>query len=169
MTSLSRALRASALTTVLTGSLLTSVVAGAAPSFAVTKLSDASAASQLSASGIGRSSSGGCTDRNVATCTSYEQINQATVSGIKTFKSISGCAITITGGTEVGHASGTYSHYNGYKVDVSPTTCVSSYITSHYSYSGVRGDGATLYTAPSGNVYARESNHWDITYYSCGC
>jgi hypothetical protein len=145
-------------------------VAGlAGPSHAVTKLTDAQAASQLSAVGITRVSTGGCTTRSVSTCTSYEQINQETVSGIKTFKSISGCAITITGGTEVGHASGTYSHYNGYKVDVSPTTCVSNYITSHYSYSGVRGDGATLYTAPSGNVYARESNHWDITYYTCGC
>jgi len=145
-------------------------VAGlAGPSHAVTKLTDAQAASQLSAVGITRVSSGGCTTRSISTCTSYEQINQETVSGIKTFKSISGCAITITGGTEVGHASGTYSHYNGYKVDVSPTTCVSNYITSHYSYSGVRGDGATLYTAPSGNVYARESNHWDITYYTCGC
>jgi hypothetical protein len=145
-------------------------VAGlASPSQAVTKLTDAQAASQLSAVGITRVSTGGCTNRNVSTCTSYEQINQETVSGIKTFRSISGCAITITGGTETGHASGTYSHWNGYKVDVSPTTCVSNYITSHYSYSGVRGDGARLYTAPSGNVYARESNHWDITYYSCGC
>ena len=145
-------------------------VAGlASPSQAVTKLTDAQAASQLSAVGITRVSTGGCTNRNVSTCTSYEQINQETVSGIKTFRSISGCAITITGGTETGHASGTYSHWNGYKVDVSPTTCVSNYITSHYSYSGVRGDGARLYTAPSGNVYARESNHWDITYYVCGC
>lgn len=169
MTHLSRAVRASALTTVLAGSLLTSVVTGAAPSFAVTKLSDASAASQLSASGIGRSSSGGCTNRNVSTCTSYEQINQESVSGIKTFKSISGCAITITGGTETGHASGTYSHWNGYKIDTPVTTCTTNYITSHYTYSGVRGDGATLYTAPSGNVYAKEGNHWDITYYVCGC
>ncbi len=145
------------------------IVGLASPSHAVTRLTDAQAAGQLSASGITRVSSGGCTNRNVATCTSYDQINQDTVSGIKTFRSISGCAITITGGTETGHASGTYSHWNGYKVDVSPTTCVSGYITSHYSYSGTRSDGAALYTAPSGNVYARESNHWDITYYSCGC
>ena len=27
------------------------------------------------------------------------------------------------------------------------TTCTTNYITSHYTYSGVRGDGATLYTA----------------------
>jgi len=139
------------------------------PASAVTKLTDAQAASQLAASGITRVSSGGCTNRNISTCTSYEQINQDTVTGIRTFRSVSGCAVTITGGTETGHASGTYSHWNGYKVDVSPTTCVSNYITGHYAYYGVRSDGATMYRAASGNTYARESNHWDITYYTCGC
>lgn len=140
----------------------------ASPSSAVTKLTDAQAASQLSAAGISRISTGGCTDRNVGTCTSYEQINQESVSGIITFKNASGCAVTITGGTETGHASGTYSHWNGYKIDIRPTDCVSNHITSTYTYSGTRGDGAALYTAPSGNVYARESSHWDITFYSCG-
>ncbi|SEB95540.1 hypothetical protein SAMN04489844_1395 [Nocardioides exalbidus] len=144
------------------------IIGLSSPSQAVTKLTDAQAASQLSAAGISRVSTGGCTDRNVSTCTSYEQINQESVSGIITFKGASGCAITITGGTETGHAGGTYSHANGYKVDIRPTDCVSSFITSTYAYSGVRGDGATLYTAPSGNVYAREGSHWDITYYSCG-
>ena len=65
-------------------------VAGlAGPSHAVTKLTDAQAASQLSAVGITRVSSGGCTYRSGSTCTSYDQINQETVSGIKTFTSIS--------------------------------------------------------------------------------
>ncbi len=169
MPNLSRALRASALSGVLTASVLGTLVAGAAPSFAVTKLTDAQAASQLSASGITRSSSGGCTNRYVSTCTSYEQINQETVSGVKTFRSISGCAINITGGTETGHASGTYSHWNGYKVDIPLSTCISNYITSHYAYAGIRGDGAAMYKSPSGNIYARESSHWDITYYTCGC
>lgn len=48
-------------------------------------------------------------------------------------------------------------------------TCVSGYITGHYAYSGTRSDGTPLYTAPSGNVYAKEGSHWDITYYVCGC
>ncbi len=169
MLNVSRALRAAAVSTVLTASVAGTLVAGAAPSWAVTKLSDSQAASQLSASGIGRSSSGGCTNRYNSTCTSYEQINQDTVTGIKTFRSISGCAVTITGGTETGHASGTYSHWNGYKVDIPLSTCISNYITSHYAYAGLRGDGAPMYKSPAGNVYARESSHWDILYYSCGC
>jgi hypothetical protein len=132
---------------------------------AVTKLTDA----QLSAVGITRSSSGNCITRSNPTCTSYEQINQSTVSGIKTYKSVSGCAVNITGGTEVGHASGTYSHYNGYKVDISRSTCNDNYIRNHYAYIGLRGDGYPMYQAASGNVYTNEGNHWDIVYFTCGC
>ncbi|MFY9916225.1 MAG: hypothetical protein WAK18_16255 [Nocardioidaceae bacterium] len=152
--------------------VVTLVVATVAPmsgASAVTKLTDAQAAAQLSAVGITRSSSGGCTNRNNSTCTSYEQINQSTVDGIKTYKSVSGCAVNITGGTETGHASGTYSHWNGYKVDISRSTCNDSYITSHYSYIGYRSDGYPMYQAASGNVYTNEGSHWDIVYYSCGC
>ncbi len=47
----------------------------------VTKLTQAQAASMLSAAGITWSSSGGCTTRNNSTCTSFDQINQATVQG----------------------------------------------------------------------------------------
>ena len=73
--------------------------------------------------------------------------------------------MNITGGTEVGHASGTYSHYNGYKVDTSITTCINSYITRNFTYIGLRGDGAPQYKSAAGNIYAKESNHWDILYY----
>ncbi|GIG60470.1 hypothetical protein Lfu02_48420 [Longispora fulva] len=141
----------------------------ASPAFAATKLTQAQAASQLSAAGITHSSSGGCTDRNNSTCTSYEQINQSTVSGIITFKRISGCAINITGGTETGHSSGTYSHWNGYKVDVSKTTCVTNYIKGHYSHVGVIPGWGDQWKAPSGNLYTDEGTHWDILYYTCGC
>jgi hypothetical protein len=148
---------------------LAATLLAASPALAVTKLTHAQAASRLSAAGIGWTSSGGCSDRNNSTCTSFEQINQETVDGVITFHSASGCAVTITGGTEVGHAAGTYSHFNGYKVDVSPTTCVSNHITTHYPRIGDRSDGAAQYQSASGNIYARESNHWDITYFSCGC
>jgi hypothetical protein len=152
-----------------TVAVVATILAPTTPASAVTKLTDAQAASQLSAVGITRSSSGGCITRSNPTCTSYEQINQSTVSGIKTYKSVSGCAVNITGGTEVGHASGTYSHYNGYKVDISRSTCNDNYIRGHYSYIGLRGDGYPMYQAASGNVYTNEGSHWDIVYYTCGC
>ncbi|MFI6661583.1 hypothetical protein ACIBL8_39385 [Streptomyces sp. NPDC050523] len=137
---------------------------------AVTKLSQADAANRLRNAGITWSSSGNCTNRNNAHCTSFEQINLATVQGAITLKNASRCALTITGGTETGHASGTYSHWNGYKLDFNPTTCLSNYITGTFTYIGPRaGDGAPQYRAGSGNIYARESNHWDVLFYSCGC
>jgi hypothetical protein len=145
------------------------LVALPSPAQAVTKLTDAQASAQLSAAGIGRTSSGGCTDRNVATCTSYDQINQSTVTGVITYHQASGCAVTITGGTETGHASGTYSHWTGYKVDIARSSCNDAWIQGTYSYIGLRSDGYPMYEAASGNVYTNEGTHWDVVYYTCGC
>lgn len=129
------------------------------------KLSDAEARSRVTAAGIPVVSSGNCSTRSISTCTSLEQIYSGTIDGIITLKRASGCAVNITGGTEVGHASGTYSHYNGYKVDTSITTCINGYITRNFTYIGLRGDGAPQYKSAAGNIYAKESNHWDILYY----
>jgi hypothetical protein len=132
-------------------------------------VSQAAAESAFRSAGISWTSSGGCTDPSVPTCTSFEGLRQASVDGAVTLRGASGCALTITGGTETGHAGGTYSHANGYKLDFSPTSCLSSWITGTYTYIGQRSDGAALYEAASGNVYADEGNHWDVTFYSCGC
>ncbi|HMU41067.1 MAG TPA: hypothetical protein PKE31_18825 [Pseudomonadota bacterium] len=129
------------------------------------KLSQAQAESRIRGAGIGIYSSGGCSNRYKSNCTSLDQINDRTVNGIITLKGASGCGITITGGTETGHASGTYSHWNGYKVDISFSGCIDSYITRNFSYIGKRGDGAPMYKSAAGNIYAKESSHWDITYY----
>ncbi|WP_329492898.1 hypothetical protein [Kitasatospora herbaricolor] len=150
------------------------VVALAMAAFSVTapaanasgsKVSQATAASQFRNAGITWSSSGNCTTRSNSTCTSFEQINSGTVSTIITLKQSSGCAINITGGTEVGHASGTYSHYNGYKVDVSRNSCIDAYVQNSFTYIGYRGDGYPQWKAASGNLYCNEGNHWDITVY----
>ncbi|MCM2576718.1 hypothetical protein [Streptomyces meridianus] len=135
---------------------------------AVTKLTHSQATSMFSSSGITWSSSGGCSDRNNPTCTSFEQLNLSSAQGAQTLKSASGCALNITGGTETGHASGTYSHWNGYKLDFGKNSCISGYVTGHFAYIGVRGDGAPMYQSGSGNVYADEGNHWDVLYYNCG-
>src|SRR5690349_3456227 len=107
------------------------LVAVPAPAGAVTQ---AGAESQFRAAGIGWTSSGGCTTRSNSTCTSFDGIRQATIDGAITLKRASGCGLLITGGTEVGHASGTYSHYNGYKLDFSRTTCLTSWVHHTYTY-----------------------------------
>lgn len=144
------------------------VVGTATDAFAVTKLSQATAAQMFGAAGITWSSSGNCTDRNNSTCTSFEQLNLATAQGAQTLRQASGCALNITGGTETGHASGTYSHWNGYKLDLSKYTCVGNYIKNNFSYSGLRGDGYPMWTSGAGNVYTDEGSHWDVLYYNCG-
>lgn len=136
---------------------------------AVAKLTHAQAASRLRAVGISWTSSGGCDDRNNPHCTSFEQVNLATIQGAEALKAASRCVLTITGGTETGHKPGTYSHGNGYKLDYSPTDSLSSYIRTNFTYIGPRPwDGAAQYRSGSGDVYARESTHWDVVYYGPG-
>jgi len=136
---------------------------------AVTKMTHSQATAIFSAAGITWSSSGGCSDWNNSTCTSFTNINDSTVYGVRTLKQASGCAVNITGGTETGHASGTYSHRNGYKVDISKYTCVGNYIKNSFTRIANRGDGYPQWKAASGNIYCDEGSHWDITYYTCGC
>src|SRR5690242_9300018 len=106
------------------------LVSGTTDAYAVTKLTHSQATARFSSSGITWSSSGGCSDRYNSTCTSFEQLNLATAQGAQTLKSATGCALNITGGTETGHASGTYSHWNGYKLDFGKTTCLTNYVKS---------------------------------------
>ncbi|AXB44035.1 hypothetical protein [Amycolatopsis albispora] len=129
----------------------------------VTKLTHSQATSRLRSSGITWSSSGGCSDRNRPNCTSFEQVNLATIQGAQTLKSASGCGLNVTGGTETGHASGTYSHWNGYKLDFSLSSCLTNYIKGNFS-----AIGGNKWKAGSGNIYYLESNHWDVTFYNCG-
>ncbi|QFZ20083.1 hypothetical protein [Saccharothrix syringae] len=129
----------------------------------VTKLTHAQATSRLRAAGISWTSSGGCSDRNNSTCTSFEQVNLTTIQGAETLKRASGCALTITGGTETGHASGTYSHWNGYKLDYRLGSCIDSYVKNNFT-----SIGGSKWQSGSGNVYYLEGNHWDVTYYNCG-
>ncbi|MGW0435593.1 hypothetical protein ACWDV4_24015 [Micromonospora sp. NPDC003197] len=142
------------------------ILVDASPAHAI---SHTEATARLQAAGISWASSGGCSDRDVPTCTSFEGIRPATITGIITFKQVSGCAITITGGTETGHAGTGYSHSNGYKVDVRLTACVQNHVANHYTYLGHIAGFGHQYKSRAGNLYTRESTHWDILYYTCGC
>jgi hypothetical protein len=131
-----------------------------------TTLANNDAVKMLSNAGITVTSSGNCSNRNSFKCTSLDQVRSKTIEGIIAFQKASSCKITITGGTEYGHAGGSYSHSNGYKLDIAPTSCVTSYIHSHYAYKGLRGgDNAPMYDDPKGNRFADEGSHWDIVFY----
>ncbi|MEV4976675.1 hypothetical protein [Streptomyces scopuliridis] len=157
-------LSARAAVTVVVSVLLAAGTAQAAPA---KYARHADAAAQLKKAGITWTSSGKCSNRDKGTCTSFTKINKATVSGIIAFKKASRCKVVVTAGSEKGHSPGTYSHWNGYKVDVSTRySCTNNHITGTFKKAGKRGDGATLYKSPAGNIYAREGNHWDITYYN---
>lgn len=138
----------------------------AGPASAVTQ---AEAEAAFSAAGITWWSSGGCTDRNNPSCTSFEGLREDTMNGAVTLKQASGCDITITGATETGHAgSGPWSHWGGGKLDYRLTDCLNNYVYDNFTYAGERGDGP-IYNSPSGNEYVLENgSHWDVTYYNCG-
>lgn len=120
------------------------------------QLTDSGARDLLTAAGI-------TVNKTAAQGTSLEGMNAATVQDIIDLKTDCNCNIIVTGGTEGGiHAAGEQSHANGYKYDIGLNPQVNSYITSTYTNIGVRSDGATMYKAPDGTIYAKESNHWDV-------
>jgi hypothetical protein len=149
--------------------LLLGATTGASAAGSDDRLTHAQAVKQLDAAGIAWNASGNCTDRTRPNCTSFSGIRRSTIDGVRTLRKASGCPLVVTGGTETGHASGTYSHWNGYKVDISHRTCVDGYIKNTFTRIANRGDGYPQWKAASGNIYCDEGSHWDILYYTCGC
>ncbi|GAA4924497.1 hypothetical protein LX16_0075 [Stackebrandtia albiflava] len=147
--------------------VLAAVVTVAVPATAhaaPVKLTHAEAVEMFRAHDIAIWSSDGCSDRHNPRCTSFAQINLDTVRGAVTLTEYSGCALTVTGGTETGHGpSGLHTHWDGWKLDMSLTTCLATYIDRNFAYIG--GD---RWKSPAGNVYYREPDHWDVLYYNCG-
>lgn len=128
------------------------------------QLSQPQAAALLNVSSISVSSSGNCSDRSNSSCTSFENMNNATIQRVLQFQGECNCSLVITGGTEVGHANGTYSHYNGFKIDIRPSTQINNYITTNFKRCGSRGG----YCDAGGTEFVREfagrsNDHWDIT------
>ncbi|EAU83734.1 hypothetical protein CC1G_05638 [Coprinopsis cinerea okayama7 len=128
------------------------------------KLTQKEAEDRLKANGITASSSGNCTDRKKSNCTSYEGICSHTVNGVIALKKGVGRNLVITGGTETGHASGTYSHANGYKVDLRLIPEIEAYVKKNFE-KGSNRNGDPRWYSPSGNEFVKESNHWDVTFY----
>src|SRR5690606_38765330 len=69
-----------------------------------TRLAHAQAMLRLKRAGLRRTSSGRCANRWIRTCASLENVREGSVRKVIRLKRRSGCPVTITGGTEVGHA-----------------------------------------------------------------
>ncbi|KAG0091090.1 hypothetical protein BGZ92_001504 [Podila epicladia] len=79
----------------------------------------AQAESRLIPNGITTSHTGNCINRNNPSYTSYEDLLSSTIDAVITLKKASGCSnLVITGGIEIGHGSGQFSHTNGHKLDL---------------------------------------------------
>ncbi len=105
------------------------------------------------------SSSGNCSDRTRKECTSLDGIREKTLDRIMELQDKVGINLTITGGTEAGHAAGPHSHANGYKIDLRPEPRLNNYIEANFTK--VSG---SKWKDSNGNIYYRhEPDHWDIT------
>ena len=138
------------------------------------KLSQERADKVLAKYGIDRWSSNendhSCYDRTKRNCTSLEGIHDFVLFEVVVLKQLSGCAITITGGTETGHKDIKYSHAKGYKIDLrfsshwrqSPrTTCIIDFIRENADYMGETSQGWKQWRWVD-SVYTQEPSHWDI-------
>ena len=131
-------------------------------------LSDSVARSSLEANGVTVVSSGQCTDASNSSCTSLAGMRQDTIDQIIAIQQACGnsCNVVVTGGTEAGHAAGSTSHANGYKVDIDDGNgALNTYLESTLVSSGTRGGtySGARYLDSCGNEYVRENTHWDIT------
>lgn len=136
----------------------------------VYKLTQSQAASQLSAAGVTWSSSGGCTTRSNSTCTSFEQINDSSPGREdpqERERLLDQHRRRHGGGPRLRHLQ-PLQRVQG-RHHAPDLCCVDGYIHSAFTRIANRGDGARQWKAGSGNIYADEGSHWDITYYSCGC
>lgn len=129
-----------------------------------TRLHHNYAMNRIRKAGLGWRSTGNCVDKHRPTCTSLHTVRLGTLLKTIELKRMSGCRLIVTGGTETGHAVGTYSHGNGWKIDLAPNRCLDRYITRRLEPHGKRGDGSQLYISPEQDLFARESDHWDILF-----
>lgn len=91
--------------------------------------------------------------RTKPSCTSLDGIFSGTIDGVNNLKKQSGASILITGGTETGHASGTHSHANGFKVDLEKNTKLNNFIKNTFKRIANRGDGFPQWQDTAGNLY----------------
>lgn len=132
----------------------------ATPSIGPGQYTHAEAMAALAGHNITVVSTGGCSDKTKSNCTSLEGVQKNSIQRLIEFQQAYGKPIVITGGTERGHANGTYSHGNGYKIDLRITDDITDYIESNFT-----SLGGSKWRDANGNVFYRHNPpHWDIQF-----
>ncbi len=113
-----------------------------------------------------------CTYPGQRNCTNVTGFRQSTIDAISTInRGIGGTGFVITGGTESGHAQGTYSHGNGYKFDIGQGSNsgnwskIDSYFKSLIGTQNITPNKTYSVTVPSSGKRLDvrwENDHWDI-------
>ncbi len=104
--------------------------------------------------------------------TNLSGLRSTTISGLTGLSnSCGGCNIQISGGTESGHEPGTFSHTNGYKLDLTPSTALDNVIYNRIATScRIPPSLNTNCAGMDGNTYRYEPNssgnghHWDVCF-----
>ncbi len=97
---------------------------------------------------------------------SLEGIKRSTVDGVIALKNDCGCGVMVTSGTD-SHTTG--GHVTGDKVDLRIDNRLNTFLEKPENFIGLRCtanfcDNAPMYRGPGGGIYAREGNHWDVSY-----
>lgn len=129
-------------------------------------LSESEARRQLEDAGVGWNNLP-CAPGQTTGCTNFAGIRQKTLDAIISLRQRCGCTVVVTAGTEGGHEPGTYSHANGYKVDLRLNEKLDSYIRNNFTPIAPRRESDGLLTPQwqdpvMGAIYALEGNHWDV-------
>jgi hypothetical protein len=114
-------------------------------------------------------------------CSQLNGVQNATVDALSDLeKECPGASVSVTSVTGGQHSvQGGCTHANGYKADVAPSAALNSCVQG-FTPDGIRSDGAPLYIAPDGAIFANEGarpsncgkncnwtgGHWDIQ--ACG-
>ncbi|MEK9175015.1 MAG: pilin [Patescibacteria group bacterium] len=145
------------------------------PELLAGSLTHAQAKALLDSAGVSISSTGNCSDKTQSTCTSLDGIQTAVINEVIKLKGDCGCSLIVTGGTETGHAAGTYSHSTGYKIDIARSGNLDRFISTSHAFlftaprgSGCHNDGPNYVRDLNRNIsYVLETcpgaEHWDIT------
>jgi len=142
--------------------------AGAPIDSSSTAVSEQAARDQLAKAGIsvnkGACPAGSSYQSVSGGCTSMAGIQSSTLDSAVQLKKDCGCNLNITGAAELGHATGVASHASGNKLDFSLNPDLTRYIQQSFPPIATRSDGAAQYQAPDGSIYAKEGDHWDVTF-----